>query len=743
MSVVTRRSHNPFLQQETLAAEAGAGGDVPRRARSLRPVRDRRHRRAAARGGLAHHAARRRDPDRSPARSAIRSASSRRCPAWRRSCRCCRSRSCAARARARRASCSTARASRCSIHLLSGPSVIHPEFIDEIQFYPGGAPAPYGGYTGGIVDGRTARARRDERLARLRRRTCCRPAGSCAQPVAPLGATVTAAGRYGYPGFLLGARDQPGVAVVLGLPAAARRRHARRNGWTVFVFGARDELDTPAPDARCRTIPNPPLEPSLILGFHRLDLRLHLHAGTTRTRRSAPCSATTARVSNGTDFSVWTRRAADRGDVEARQQAAHRRRRRGHVPRLRQGATALATDEPVRRDHVVARDDLCRRRRTWRRSGGRRPTCSCGPACAPTSTPTTTTTKPAVDPRLTAALPLARARSARRAARQRRARGLAQGERRHLPPAAALRPPAARPRHDAAQVRPLALVPDQPRRRGAAARTTSSSRSRASSTTWTRRSSICRSTRRRSVTDPNRSILPTSIVMPMTDAQEFIDRLTAPQLGRAYGLEVLLAPAVEDRPLRLDLVHAVALRALSRRRLGAVRLRSHASLQRGRGAAAAPQLGPRPAPAVPERPPDHDDRRLQRRVRRRATFVSTCASTSAPSGGTGCSTSTSTSRTSRCSPRRSSPAPSSATSFPPSACAADSRSHPLSLWERARVRGPRGYSARTAVANDRSSALPAATVVPPGTRRNFQRTVQLEDPPEGIAASAPCCSTST
>src|SRR5690606_20780091 len=28
-------------------------------------------------------------------------------------------------------------------HLLSGPSVIHPLFIDEIEFYPGGAPAPY------------------------------------------------------------------------------------------------------------------------------------------------------------------------------------------------------------------------------------------------------------------------------------------------------------------------------------------------------------------------------------------------------------------------------------------------------------------------------------------------------------------------------------------------------------------------------------------------------------------------
>ncbi len=42
------------------------------------------------------------------------------------------------------------------------------------------------------------------------------------------------------------------------------------------------------------------------------------------------------------------------------------------------------------------------------------------------------------------------------------------------------------------------------------------------------------------VTDPNRTILPTNIVMPDDQGQEFIDRLTAPQIGRAYGLEVLL-----------------------------------------------------------------------------------------------------------------------------------------------------------------------------------------------------------
>ena len=104
---------------------------------------------------------------------------------------------------------------------------------------------------------------------------------------------MTAAGRYGYPGYLLGlATNEVSLSywdyqlrLDGGKPA---------NGWTVFVFGASDKLDTPAPTAMPND-PNPPLEPSLILGFHRLDLRLQPHAGTTRRRRSAPCSATTAR----------------------------------------------------------------------------------------------------------------------------------------------------------------------------------------------------------------------------------------------------------------------------------------------------------------------------------------------------------------------------------------------------------------------------------------------------------------
>jgi hypothetical protein len=41
-------------------------------------------------------------------------------------------------------------------------------------------------------------------------------------------------------------------------------------------------------------------------------------------------------------------------------------------------------------------------------------------------------------------------------------------------------------------------------------------------------------------TAANQSVLPTSIVMPPMDVQQFIDRLTAPETGRAYGLEFLL-----------------------------------------------------------------------------------------------------------------------------------------------------------------------------------------------------------
>ncbi|HVR62568.1 MAG TPA: TonB family protein, partial [Polyangia bacterium] len=185
-------------------------------------------------------------------------------------------------------------------HLLSGPSVIHPQFIDEIQFFPGGAPAPYGGYTGGIVDGRTARARPDEHLLDFDL-NLLQVGGFVRQPLPIIGATVTAAGRYGFPGLLLSLATKQVSLSYWDYQLRVDGGNAS-NGWTAFFFGAYDELDTPAPNTPPGT-PNPTLQPSLELGFHRGDLRWHATQG--RLEETARVVLGYDRtLSMGTDFSV-------------------------------------------------------------------------------------------------------------------------------------------------------------------------------------------------------------------------------------------------------------------------------------------------------------------------------------------------------------------------------------------------------------------------------------------------------
>jgi TonB family protein len=187
-------------------------------------------------------------------------------------------------------------------HLLLGTSVVHPEFIDEIQFYPGGAPAPYGGYTGGIIDGRTARARPDEHLLDFDA-NFLETGGFVREPIKPIGATFTAAARYGYPGLLLSlATDRLTLSYwdyQLRLDGGTPR-----NGWTVFFFGANDELDTVAATADPNA-PNPPLTPTLVLGFHRGDFRYrHADGGLEENLRLVAGYDHT--FSAGTDFHVWS-----------------------------------------------------------------------------------------------------------------------------------------------------------------------------------------------------------------------------------------------------------------------------------------------------------------------------------------------------------------------------------------------------------------------------------------------------
>jgi TonB family protein len=184
-------------------------------------------------------------------------------------------------------------------HLLAGPSVIHPDFIDSIQFYPGGAPAPYGGYTAGIIDGLTARA--DAKPMADIDLSLLEVGGLVREPLPWIDATVTAAARYGFPGLLLSLATNQ-VSLSYWDYQLRVDGGNKANGWTLFAFGARDELDTIAANADPNAS-NPPLSPALILEFHRLDLRYH---------QTISDFETTYRLifgydktfSSGTDFSV-------------------------------------------------------------------------------------------------------------------------------------------------------------------------------------------------------------------------------------------------------------------------------------------------------------------------------------------------------------------------------------------------------------------------------------------------------
>jgi TonB family protein len=149
-------------------------------------------------------------------------------------------------------------------HLLWGPSVIHPEFIDHVDFYPGGFPVTYGGYTGGILDGVTRAARPDERRVDIDL-NLLQAGGFVREPIPAVGATATVAGRIGYPGILLSLLAPDVSLSYWDYQARLDGGHGRHH-WTLFAYGAEDVLQRrPAPGAPFQTV--------LSLLFHRIDLR--------------------------------------------------------------------------------------------------------------------------------------------------------------------------------------------------------------------------------------------------------------------------------------------------------------------------------------------------------------------------------------------------------------------------------------------------------------------------------------
>jgi TonB family protein len=419
-------------------------------------------------------------------------------------------------------------------HLLSGPSVIHPQFIDEIQFYPGGAPVPYGGYTGGIVDGRTLRARPDEHLIDFDV-NMLQAGGFVREPVKPLGATITVAGRYGYPGLLLSLATNQVSLSYWDYQLRVDGGNAR-DGWTIFFFGANDELDTPSAMATPDQ-PNPPLAPQLILGFHRVDLRLHRTFGTVDTLARAVLGYDKT-FSMGTDFATWIAEPSVTARWVANDRLTVGAGLLGTFHKIDQGAGALAAGNAL--SAITAQLDkfyvgsaygevLWRPTPKWLiRPGVRADVNADG-----------TTTVSDVDPRLTVRyrlldrdLPDVKPGSDDSAVWLKGSAGIY-----HQPPRFVLPLPGL-------DMMPLKYGLLKSYQASLGAEVPLRERFQLSVEGYFNYMdptifdlSVNTAT---TVTTPQQTLTPISIVTPPMDAQEFIDRLTKPQTGRAYGLEVLL-----------------------------------------------------------------------------------------------------------------------------------------------------------------------------------------------------------
>jgi hypothetical protein len=199
-------------------------------------------------------------------------------------------------------------------HVAIGPSVIHPYFIDEIDFYAGGVPVRLGRYASGVIEGRTRMAGRDRvrgevdlRLTdvgglleipfdRRRDAACEREAASqpegAERPERPERAecrgeargALTLGGRYSYTGVILSAI--PALNIKLRYwDYQARLDHdlGPRARYTAFVFGSYDELGPRRADAMIidddgdlvATVNHDP-DPYVRFEFHRIDQRVRV-----------------------------------------------------------------------------------------------------------------------------------------------------------------------------------------------------------------------------------------------------------------------------------------------------------------------------------------------------------------------------------------------------------------------------------------------------------------------------------
>ncbi|MGB8296695.1 MAG: TonB-dependent receptor [Polyangia bacterium] len=154
-------------------------------------------------------------------------------------------------------------------HFALGPSVIHPFFLDEMQFYPGGYPVEYGRYVSGIVSARTA-APATDRVHVSADVRLFDAGGIVAAPFDDGRGTVAVAGRYSYTGVLLSAFSSEYSLDYWDYQLRVEHRLGPGR-LTLFAFGSGDTLQQRNPDP---VEWNSGIQPGLAqLMFHRVQLR--------------------------------------------------------------------------------------------------------------------------------------------------------------------------------------------------------------------------------------------------------------------------------------------------------------------------------------------------------------------------------------------------------------------------------------------------------------------------------------
>ena len=180
-------------------------------------------------------------------------------------------------------------------HVAAGPSVIHPYFIDEVDFYPGGVPVRLGRFASGIIEGHTRPAGRD----RVRGEVDLRLTDTGAlieipfrrrrdPPEKQARGSLTLAGRYSYTGLVLSAI--PALNIKLRYwDYQARFDHdlGKRARYTALVFGSYDELGPRRAEefaldeqGNPTTVVDNDPDPFIRLEFHRINQVVRQRIGT-------------------------------------------------------------------------------------------------------------------------------------------------------------------------------------------------------------------------------------------------------------------------------------------------------------------------------------------------------------------------------------------------------------------------------------------------------------------------------